>query len=159
VKREILHLSDPSKSIPLTKISSSPLITADFVKALVNLLEALPRAPIKILRNSINNEQWFEGIVLSTILFEIIGLLKLQNYFDGKIEPNRFERLSLEQIIMFLFCSGLIDQRTYCRMMEVRDVRNKLVHELGTGLVLKPKQGKRTIEKAIECLKVMGLPE
>lgn len=154
-----MYLSESSKKLSLTKISSSPLITSDFVKALTNLFEAIPRAPIKILKDSIKREAWFEGIVFSTILFEIIGMLELQNHFEGKIKPKRFERLSLEQIIMLLFCSGLIDQRTYCRMMEVKDVRNKLVHNLWKGLLLKPEEGKRTIKKAIGCLKVMGLPE
>ena len=134
-------------------------IKVDIGSVLVELVESLVGAPIKILRNSIKNEEWFKGIILSTVLLEVIGQLKLRARFEGKIKPQRFERLGLEQIIMFLFASELIDQSTYTKMMEVRRMRNKLVHRLGEGLTLDPKEAKATINKAIECLKALGLYE
>ena len=138
--------------------SESP-VKVDIESVLAQLVEGLVRAPIKILKNSIKNEEWFKGIILSTVLFEIIGQLQLQNHFEGKIKPQRFERLGLEQIIMFLFASELIDQPTYTKMMEVRRSRNRLVHRLGEGLTLDPKQAKATIIKTIKCLKALGFSE
>ena len=134
-------------------------IKVDIESLLVQLVEGVVRAPIKILKDSIKNEEWFKGTVLSTVLLEGIGQWKLRARFEGKIKPQRFERLGLEQIIMFLFASGLIDHPTYTKMMEVRRMRNKLVHGLWEGLTLDPKQAKATINKTIKCLKALGFPE
>ncbi|MCK4477456.1 hypothetical protein KAU88_02875 [Candidatus Bathyarchaeota archaeon] len=79
------------------------------------------------------------------MLLETIGQWKLRAHFEGKIKPQRFDRLGLEQIIMFLFASGLIDYPTYTIMMEVRRMRNNVVHKLWEGLTLDPKQAKTTI--------------
>jgi hypothetical protein len=43
-------------------------------------------------------------------------------------------------------------------MMEVKDVRNKLVHD-PFELELTDTEAKKLVEKAIDCLKALGLPE
>ena len=134
-------------------------IKVDIESVVSQLVEGAFRAPIKILKDSIKSEQWFRGIILSTVLLEAIGQWRLQVHFEGKIKPQRFERLGLEQIIMFLFASGLIDYPTYTKMMEVRRMRNNIVHRLWKGLTLDPKQAKATINKAIKCLKALGFHE
>lgn len=54
---------------------------------------------------------------------------------------------------MFLSASGNIDQVTYSKMMEVKDYRDSIVHlEPYTRLKIQPKEARRMIKKAIECL-------
>ena len=134
-------------------------IKVDIESVVSQLAEGAFRAPIKILKDSIKNEEWFRGIILSTVLLEAIGQWRLQVHFKGKIKPQRFERLGLEQIIMFLFASGIINHPTYTKMMEVRRMRNNIVHRRWKGLTLDPKPAKATINKAIKCLKALGFPE
>lgn len=134
-------------------------IKVDIESVVSQLVEGAFRAPIKILKDSIKNEEWFKGIILSTVLLEAIGQWKLRAHFEGKIKPQRFERLGLEQIIMFLLASGLIDRLTYTRMMEVRRMRNNIVHRLWKGLTLDPTQATATINKTIKCPKTLGFPE
>ena len=110
--------------------------------------------PVILLKECIENEEWFKGIVLSTTFFEGIGIKLLSSYFKHQISDKRIEHLRLEQIIMFLYSSGIIDQPTYSKMIEVRDFRNKIVHfeELFTEIKLQPEKAKKIIEKAIDCL-------
>ena len=138
---------------------SEPPVEVDIESVLIQFVEGVVRAPIKILTDSIKSEEWFKGIILSTVLLDIIGRWKLRDHFEGKVKSQRFEHLGLEQIVMFLFASNLIDHPTYTKMMEVRRMRNKVVHKLWAGLILDPKQAKATINKAIKCLKALGFPE
>lgn len=114
-------------------------------------------APIPTLREAIEQEQWFSGIVMGTAFFEVWGLELLKEKFEGKISADKLERLRLEEIILFLYSSEIIDQPTYAKMMELKEARNKIVHNPYELLELdKPKI---LIEKAIDCLKALGLPD
>jgi len=113
-----------------------------------------PRASIL---EALRKEDWFKGIVLSATYFEHFGLEKLKEHYQGRITPEKLNRLSLEQIILFLFGSGIIDQATYTKMIEVKDARNELVHEPWANVTLTEKRGKALIRKAIECLKILGV--
>ena len=120
---------------------------------------ALFRAPIQSLRRIITEKDWFKGIVVSTAFFELFGLLILQEKFKGEIERKKFDRLGLEEIIMFLYGSNVIDQTTYTKMMRIKKMRNKLVHSPLEYHSIDPKEAKRLVEDAIDCLKALGLPE
>jgi hypothetical protein len=113
--------------------------------------------PIRALEETIKHKEWFKGVVLSATYFEHFGLEKLKEKYRGMIDPQKIENLSLEQIIMFLHISGLIDQPTYSRMIEVKNARNNLVHEPWANVVMTPEEAKKIIEKAIECLKFLGV--
>ena len=119
----------------------------------------LYRAPIQSLRRMIKEKDWFKGIIVSTAFFELFGLLMLQEKFKGEIEPEKFDRLGLEEIIVFLYGSNLIDQTTYAKMMRIKKIRNKLVHSPLEHSSLDPKEAKGLIEDAIDYLKALGLPE
>ena len=114
-------------------------------------------APIPTLRKAIEQEQWFSGIAMATAFFEFWGLELLKENFKGKISGDKLEDLRLEEIILFLYSSEIIDESTYTKMMEVKKVRNKVVHNPYELLELdKPET---LIEKAIDCLKALGLPD
>ena len=114
-------------------------------------------APIPTLREAIKQEQWFSGIVMGTAFFEVWGLELLKEKFEGKISGDKLEDLRLEEIILLLYSSEIIDEPTYTKMMEVKKVRNKIVHNPYELLELdKPET---FIEKAIDCLKALGLPD
>lgn len=116
------------------------------------------RDPVQILRDRIEEEKWFEGVVLSTAFFEGVGIGVLKSHFQGKVASEKIDRIrSVEQIIFLLYASGMIKQPTYSKMLEVNDFRNGLVHfPLGTPRQpLEPKEAKRIIQKAIGCLRIL----
>ena len=114
------------------------------------------RDPIKVLRKCIKNEEWFKGIVLSTAFLEGIGIKVLTSHFKGQIEPEKIRRLRLEQTILLLYASEMIDTPTYSKMMEVKSFRNSIVHfEAFTVPKLQRKEAKEIIEKAMICLKAL----
>lgn len=112
--------------------------------------------PIKGLRESIKDERWLEGVVLSTTFLEGIGISVLKGRFKGQIEPERIEHLRVEQIIMFLYASGIISQSIYSKMVEVNRFRNEQVHKKDfTPLKLRPDKAEEIVKKAIICLKTL----
>ena len=116
-------------------------------------------SPIKTLEETIKNKEWFKGIVLSVTYFEHFGVLKLKEHFNGKIflDENKLKHLGVEQMIILLYGSGLIDDNTYSKMMEIKKKRIKLVHDPWTQQIeLDPKDAERLIKKAIECLEILG---
>lgn len=114
------------------------------------------QAPIQTLREAIEQKQWFSGIVLGTAFFEVWGLELLKEHFKGKISEDKLEDLRLEEIILLLYSSKIIDQPTYTRIMEVKEVRNRIVHNPYELLELD--RPETLIKKAIDCLKALGLP-
>ena len=114
------------------------------------------RDPVVILRECIEDREWFKGIVLSTAFLEGIGKTVLEGHFKEQIASERFKNLRLELIIMFLRGSGIIDQSTYSDMMKVKDFRDNTVHlEPFTEPKLKAKKAERIIGKAIICLQTL----
>lgn len=113
-------------------------------------------SPYPILEETIEQKRWLSGIIVATAFFEIIGLHRLKEQFKERISGDRFQHLTLEQIILVLHASGIIDQPTYSRMMEVREVRNKIVHNPTELDSLKDSKAKRLIESAIGCLKTLA---
>jgi len=115
--------------------------------------------PIRTLEETIKNldKDWFKGVVLSATYFEHFGVEKLKEKYRGMINPKKIENLPLEQIIMFLCISGLINQPTYSKMIEVKNARNDLVHTPWANVAMAPADTKKLIEKAIECLKYLGV--
>ena len=134
------------------------LFKAVIIKLLAVWLERLKfEAPIPTLRETIKKEQWFSGIAMATAFFEFWGLELLKEKFKGKISRDKLEDLRLEEIVLLLYSSEIIDELTYTKMMEVKKVRNKIVHNPYELLELdKPEI---LIEKAIDCLKAFGLPD
>ena len=105
------------------------------------------------LNDSLRDRKWLEGIIMSTALFEFVGKERLRTHFAGKINASKFDHLNLQQIIMFLYGSGIIDEVTYSKMEEIRKDRNRIVH--GDLSKLKPEKAQKLIAHAIDCLEVM----
>jgi len=127
----------------------------DFALLIMRLVEVF--VPIPALREAIEQKRWFYGVVMATAFFEVFGLELLKERFKGKISGDKLKHLRLEQVIMFLYSSEIIDQLTYTKMMEVKDVRNKIVHDPFESQ-LEDDEANKLIEKAIDCLKALGLP-
>jgi len=133
-----------------------------FTRVIIKLLELWItylkfEAPIPMLKETIEQKQWFSGVVMGTAFFEVWGLELLKEHFKGKISEDKLKDLRLEEIILLLYSSKIIDQPTYTKIMEVKEVRNKMVHDPYKLLELdKPET---LIEKAIDCLKALGLPD
>jgi len=112
--------------------------------------------PIISLEECLKRKEWFKGVILSTTFFEAIGKRVLVDALKDKIKQNKLENLRLEQVIMFLFSIGKIEQSTYSKMMEVKKFRNNLVHlDPFTIPKIQPKKAKKMIETAIECMSLL----
>ena len=116
-------------------------------------------SPIKTLKEAIKNNEWFKGIVLSVTYFEHFGLLKLKEHFKGKIGIDKLEYLGVEQMVILLYGSSLIDSNIYSKMTKIRKKRNDLVHGSWTQHIeLDPHDAEGLIKQAIECLELLGAP-
>ena len=116
-------------------------------------------SPINTLREAIKNNEWFKGIVLSVTYFEHFGLLRLKEHFKGKIGNDKLEHLGVEQMLLLLYGSGLIDRNMYSKMTKIRKKRNALVHGSWTQHIkLDPHDAEGLIKQAIECLEILGAP-
>jgi DNA-binding MltR family transcriptional regulator len=85
--------------------------------------------------------------------------LKLKEHFKGKIGNDKLEHLGVEQMLILLYGSGLIDSNMYSKMTKIRKKRNDLVHGSWTQhITLDPHDAEGLIKQAIECLEILGAP-
>jgi hypothetical protein len=102
---------------------------------------------------------------LSVSLLEDAGKRCLKLSFKDKINPNKIDRLTFEEVIMFLYASGKINEKMYQKLMEVREARNRLAHDslnamsllLQTGLSSEKEaqHARAIIKKAADCLRAI----
>ena len=114
------------------------------------------------LESLIREKNWLVGVILSASIIDDLGKRKLKRSFKGKINPDKIERLQFDQTIMLLLVAGLIDDRIYQKLMEIKEARNSLAHDssiamfayLETGLEKNNncRKYKSVIRKAIFCL-------
>jgi hypothetical protein len=125
----------------------------------------LVRGPIKFLEDELKEKRFLEGVDVSVTYFERFGLEKLSDYFKSKgvpVEPLNLERLKIPAMTRMLERFGIIDNKTHSRMIEVNQVRNKIVHPhtvhgLKDPDAINGSEAKKAIETAIECLKALGV--
>ncbi len=85
----------------------------------------VPSNPSFILQQLIQSKQHFQAIVISTALFEKIGLDRLQQYQNQRgmsVSPRKLSHLRVSTIILFLYLCGIIKESTYHEMIEVNQV-------------------------------------
>jgi hypothetical protein len=81
------------------------------------------------LEDMIEERNWFAGVVLSAAILEDVGKRKLKRLFKEKIDEDKIMRLTIEQTIMMLFASGLIEPKIYHKLIDIKKVRNDLAHD------------------------------
>ena len=74
---------------------------------------------LSTLTELIDKKQWFAGIIVSAAYLESIGKMRLHWRFEGKISKKKIDHLTLDETIMFLRASGIIDQQTYSKMQQI----------------------------------------
>lgn len=119
----------------------------------------LVRSPLRFLSDAIKGKRFLEGVVVSVMYFERFGVDRLKEYFKSKdipLEPMEIEDLRLKTILRMLEGFGIIDQPTHSSMGEVRRERNDIVHKLRHPDAIDEGKARKTIEKAMECLKALG---
>lgn len=120
------------------------------------------------LEDLIKSKNWFVGVILSEAVLDDAGKRKLTRAFKGKIDKDKLARLTFEQTLILLLGSNLIDQKTYERMNDVKNLRNQLAHDSFKALRCFSETGsiqnescqksRAVIRKAIKCLKTMNPP-
>ena len=120
------------------------------------------------LEDLIEERNWFVGVLLSASILEDVGKRKLKREFKGKIDADKIDRLTLEETIMMLFASQLIDSKMYSKLMKIKTVRNDLAHDsfqamsafLRTGATKDKacREFESVIKMAIFCLKTLNPP-
>lgn len=161
---------DVDKELSKYRIASQSLDTDTFdilkeslikVKEAVSQLEqALYYKPIQELVKLYQGERWFEGLILSCVYFHRIGIKKLREYAksntDLAISSNKIKnmRLVLDEALVLLHITKIINRKTYTDMGEIRDIRNDLVHEPDTikDFDSNPDEAKRLLQNGIRCV-------
>jgi hypothetical protein len=120
------------------------------------------------LKDLIERKNWFVGVLLSTSIMEDVGKRKLKRMFKDKIDSNRIENLTFEQMTIMLFASGLVDYDIYQKLMNIKKVRNDLAHDSHKAMMTFLQTGsmdskfceecKSAINKAIFCLEKINPP-
>jgi hypothetical protein len=109
---------------------------------------------IEKLTDSLNNQRWFEGIVLAASYYKLIALDKLQQHLKEKNIPfdaTNYKRIGLKALIIFLYGLGVICKNEYNIMINFTSKRNKIAD--GDVNIITPEEGKNLINDGIYCLK------
>lgn len=118
------------------------------------------RSPLRFLDDTIIQNRFFEGVVVSVIYLQHFGAERLKEHFKSKgipTGPMRIEKLGLPAIGEMLEGFGIIDHHTHCLIGEVNQERNQIVHQLLHPDAMDEAKAMTTIQKAIECLKALGM--
>lgn len=102
-------------------------------------LDRVPN-PIDVIEDAIKKKKGFEGIILANVFFENLSYRIISKYLDNnkrQISKNNIENLTLHELIIFLYGTGLINQEIYSKMLEVKATRNKLVHSKSGSIDMK----------------------
>jgi hypothetical protein len=107
---------------------------------------------------------WKPAIVLAAAYLEGYGAVKLKNFFEQKETKfkERFDRVSLPEINMFLYGLGLIKSEIWKQMNTIWKERLNIVHPKGMvpeGDYLGREANKRyapMIKKAVEIMKILS---
>ena len=119
--------------------------------------------PIPSLEKTIEEKDWFKGIVLSATWLERYGYQKLKEYFTSKeIKLDKsLRRLSLWKIVLFLYELEEIDKTTYDRIIKINKERNNAVHQKENRAFFRTKEADKKYEPlirdAITCLRSLSV--
>jgi hypothetical protein len=114
----------------------------------------LPFSPIGIIQEHVGNHRWFEGLVLATSYFEMIGEEKIYEFLnsEGKnVSKEILGRINLKSLIVLLFSHGLINQIDYGKMSALNTYRNNVVHRLEDEI--DTVRAENLINDGINCIK------
>ena len=149
-------------------------VRRSLAKAVSNMMARYVR-PFDLLKETIDNQDWFRGLIFSTIFFEMFGSMTLDSYFrhgkkgseQHKIVTDFLDRVRLMKLVQLLYLCGFIKLGTYRKMKDIVKERNKWIHRVQRekkdfSYLLGVEQ--EDIEKimnliadAIDCLKELGV--
>lgn len=108
-----------------------------------------------------NLVDWKPAIILAAAYLEKFDIYKLKRYFEEKkIQlSGKLENLSLNEVAVFLYGLGLIDEKFFTWMTQIWNERNNIVHQKGAlpayvGEEANKKYGKM-ISNALEIIKFL----
>ncbi len=131
--------------------------------------------PIHSLKDSLENHDWFKGLILSTTFLEMFGFLSLRTYYEQNVDREHHKKIGeflyrsgLARIITLLYFSGLIKRDSYTKMIEINKARNEIVHRVrrikkdefafDDEIDIKfERKAKKLIKQTIICLKELGV--
>ena len=126
----------------------------------VNISACLVHSPLTALKNALKEEDCFKGIIFSTTYIETYGKIRIIEHFKQKeveIKDDKIIKdLNLFRTIHFLYSLGIIDKTNYKKLEEIREKRNKIVHEKYENQLIEKKDGLRMIKNSIEILETLG---
>lgn len=117
---------------------------------------SLKKSPREILQDAIDNGEWFKGIVLASAFFEHFSGAILDKRTNGGINNDKL-KLNLERLLRLLYDFGLVGDPMYSKMQEIKNERNKLVHNPFTEI--NEGKAKELVEDAIEVLESLGVAD
>lgn len=133
--------------------------------------------PLGLLKETIENQDWFKGLILSTTYFEMCGLIILHTYFvqekkgseQHKVVTDFLDRVGVMKITQLLYLCDFIEFETYRKMRDIVKERNNWIHRAQRekkdfSYLIKPEQqdmkkAMNLIADAIDCLKELGVSD
>jgi len=112
--------------------------------------------PVKDLEQYLAQKEYFKALVLSTLYFDYYGRVRLREYFTKKEIRIDMKRIrSLEQVIVLLRACEIVKQGIYSKLLGVNKKRGQVVHRVAGRFVLDEEEAEKTIQDAIECMRVL----
>ncbi len=119
---------------------------------------------------AIQNKDWFSGFANAVSYFEHFGTKRIRQYLDTDVlstvtdEVKRsklknqleedlgksLERLSVQNIVFWLYMFRIIDVDTFLGIKEIIAERNKLVHPARKGIAWRYAKPERTAKELLE---------
>lgn len=108
-----------------------------------------------------NLVDWKPAIVLASAYLEKYGIKKLKRYFKNKKIPlaERFEKLSLSDVEVFLYGLDLIPEKYFTWIDQIWRERCNIIHQKGELPAFVGKEAKEKyrgmVDRALEVLKFL----
>jgi len=82
------------------------------------------------LENLINSKQWMSGIIVTALMLDFVGKTRLIWHHNGSVTTRTIEKYTFFKTINKLRQYNIIDEPTYNKMQEIKNVRNSFAHDL-----------------------------
>lgn len=116
--------------------------------------------PIPEIEKSLDEQDYFKAATFLAAILEYYGRLAINGKLeteDRSVDEKRIDRLSLEEVSVFLYGLKVIDQPCYSALIELNKLRNSLLH-IKDAVEFRKRCGNEaeaTIRKAIKCIYIL----
>ena len=120
--------------------------------------------PIGELERLLAGKDYFKALLMAASYIEHYGKVRIRWFFDEHNEEYSsnwehhtkvIDRLSLSQVIDFLFVCGVLEKKIYRNLQDFRRKRSKLVHDWSVTGEIDEDEVQILVRRAIDCLRIL----